>query len=101
MTRIVARAKNDCFVIIAGGHATGCPLACAGISSILFALAGWLENAGEAAKNISIQLFPGDAELVFRGGAAARTAFDFALIGLAQIALKHPESVELDVEKAF
>ena len=92
MTRISFRKDGDLHEVKAVGHADGDPQACAGVSAILCALAGYLNN-DPACRAISCKLKPGDADISFKG--PGEQAFLMAEIGLRQIALSHPESVRI------
>lgn len=82
-----ARAGEE-RILTLRGHATGSPAVCAGASAIVYALAGWLKNAG--AEGLELRLRPGDARIVCRGGPVTDTAFHIALTGLAQLGASYP-----------
>ena len=90
MTNFTAQEERGRYEITAKGHATGeDPAVCAGISAILYSLAGLLDNMPEI-KSECIFLDEGDAHFIFSGGAEARTAYDMTVIGIAQIAESYP-----------
>ena len=93
MTRVTIEHSDGRWRIAARGHATGAPEACAGVSALLYALAGWLKNAPETARRARCRLAPGDAELRFPGSPAADAAAALCAIGLAQIAKRCPAAV--------
>jgi len=96
MTSIQAYYCGDGYRIAAHGHATGSLEACSGISAILYALAGWLKGSG---LRYEVCLSSGAAMIAFQEDEGARTAMDFATIGLAQIANTEPETSEITVTR--
>lgn len=84
---------RDRFLVTCKGHATGSEKVCAGVSAVIYALAGWVNNYAEA--EVRIELESGDALITFRGGSEAEAAFDMALIGLKQIQLAEPDKVSV------
>lgn len=101
MTRISFSDKRGRLRICAEGHATGSEAACAAVSAIMYALAGWLLNEnGEGAELEKSELRAGYAEIIFSGGEAARTAYEMAVIGLMQIAQAEPKRVSIVREGA-
>ena len=99
MTKITARKSGARCTLSAKGHATGSPEACAAVSALLYGLAGYLANAEREGKAevLCRRMESGDAQLKFTGAAEA---FDMAIIGLAQVALVHPEQVEVKYSEA-
>ena len=72
------------------GHATGSPEVCAGVSAVVYALAGYLTNRVPEAE---IRLDSGRAQISCRG---QRAMFEMAWIGLAQIEKAHPEFIRVE-----
>lgn len=97
MTHITVAHAAGRWRVRAEGHASGSPEACAGVSALLYALAGWLANAPEGVRRECVSLAPGAAELVFSGGPAAAAAAELVAVGLAQIAKAVPEAVAADI----
>ena len=97
MTRIKAIYGKGGFAVRADGHATGSAEACAGVSAILFALAGWLENSGVWRHSSTVKMRSGGAELLFVKSGDTEAVMDMTVIGLAQIAAKYPDSVALEI----
>lgn len=87
MIDVYAEKDGDLFTLAVRGHATGSEEVCAGVSAIVYALAGWAENYAEA--DVRTELESGDALVTFRGGSEAEAAFDMAVIGLQQIEAGH------------
>ena len=74
------------------GHATGSETVCAGVSAIVYALSGYLLNAGEhLEKVIRNELESGSACISCTGDECVAAAFRMAGIGLAQIARQFPD----------
>lgn len=92
MTQIKARYGRDTYSIIAKNHA-GTSESCAGISAILWALAGWIENAHSGACSLD----KGDAYIAMPKGGGADVAMDMTVIGLLQIQKKAPDDVHIEM----
>lgn len=95
MTVVTAWQEGDRYEIAALGHATGSVTGCAYISGILYSLAGYLTNEVEIRVEES-RMEPGNVRLRFQGGREARTAYEMAVIGLAQLEAKHPEIIRVE-----
>lgn len=80
------------------GHATGRPDVCAAISSILYALAGYLVNAADEgmAQVYRLQMDSGDVQIKCSGDAHTDGACAMAGIGLMQLAETFPEVVKAE-----
>ncbi len=90
MTHIYMEADGNRHIVSAKGHA-GSPAACAAVSCLLTALAGYLRNAG--AEVTACRLESGDAYLEFLG---ADEAFHMTVIGLLQLAQAAPDAVQAE-----
>ena len=76
------------------GHATGSEAVCAGASAIVYALAGYLLNAGEHLETMERNaLGSGNARIFCVGDESVQAAFHMAGIGLAQLAQQYPEYI--------
>ena len=93
MTKVYIATNGEELVLAAQGHATGSVEACAGVSAILYALAGFVINEMPGAAT-ALKLEPGKAEICCPDTEKLRTAFEMAAIGLAQIAAG-TETVEI------
>lgn len=84
------------------GHATGSEKVCAAISSIVYALAGYLKNieVEKGEKPPVIQLKSGFSSFRF-SGKGAESAYDMAVIGLMQLANQYPENIRFEKNKNF
>lgn len=97
MTQVYAERNGDHYELFAHGHATGKPEVCAAISSIVYALAGYIGNATDGSTlAYDDRLKSGSTHIHFRGGEGAKGAFEMAVIGLAQIAKAYPEQVQVE-----
>lgn len=83
------------------GHAdysdAGRDIVCAAVSSIVYALLGWMENNSEDIAWNDTSVASGDVMIRCEGGARTGAAFDMAAIGLEQIAMKYPDCVEIEI----
>lgn len=84
MTKVFIAQDGDELVLTAEGHATGRSDVCAGVSAIVYALAGYALN--ESAKPPMLRLVSGDAYIRCKASANLRAAFEMASIGFKQIA---------------
>jgi uncharacterized protein YsxB (DUF464 family) len=76
------------------GYAThGNDIVCAGVSSISYALLGYLHNIECEIAQASTE--SGDMMLDVRGDRMTDGAFDMALVGYLQIAKKYPQHVDV------
>lgn len=100
MTKVRYGFDGDRAFVEAKGHATGSETVCAGVSAILFALAGYLKN-DEGAHILAFRLTPGDALLRARGGKEMRGAFEGAVIGLLQLAKSYGDFVSAEEIENF
>ena len=85
---------------LAGYSEHGNDIVCAGVSAITFTLLGFLENHKDDIESISAQTESGRAHISCKGGEKTALAFDMALIGLQQIAMKYPKHVTIDIHPA-
>ncbi|MEG1564650.1 MAG: ribosomal-processing cysteine protease Prp [Bacteroides sp.] len=101
-----AKVKIGCgdHLLTLEGHATGSETVCAAISAIVYALEGYLENAGAHIYAIlENETASGNVHLHYLGDESVTAAWEMAYIGLAQIQLQYPDllSVRLQEEKIF
>ena len=102
MTKVFAKQRGNCFTLILYGHATGSEKVCAAISSIVYALAGYLKNieVEKGEKPPVIQLKSGFSSFRF-SGKEAKSAYDMAVIGLMQLANQYPKYICFEKNKNF
>ena len=100
---IIARYERDgeSHNLSVNGHAgyslKGKDIVCAGVSAIVYALIGWLENNAEYTKYVSIDEDNGEVIIACDGEENTATAFYMAAIGIEQIANTYPAHVEIDI----
>ena len=98
MTQVYAERDGQRCILSAQGHATGSVEACAAVSGILYALAGYVTNAMREryVEVYTWRMESGDVQLDFNGDDGTAAAFEMAVIGLAQVAQAHPEQVQVE-----
>ena len=93
--------NGDTHILSVNGHAEyahkGEDIVCAGVSSIVYALIGWLENNAEDTKFVSIDEDNGEVIVSVQGDDRVATAFSMAAIGIEQIANTYPAHVTIDI----
>lgn len=94
MTQVTMIYAAPTYRLTAEGHA-GNARACAGVSAILTALAGWIENNRAMFPRAEVRLDSGDVHIEAVGGADLKAAFDTAVVGLAQIAKDETQGVKV------
>ena len=100
---IIARYERDgeSHNLSVNGHAgyahKGQDIVCAGVSAIVYALIGWLENNSENANFASIDESGGEVIISCEGDDNVATAFYMAAIGIEQIQNTYPAHVVIDI----
>lgn len=80
------------------GYNPGNDIVCAGVSSIVFSLLGWLANASEhITATREMRYEPGRVDVDVSGDKTLQTAFDMALIGISQIEQSYPANVHVNI----
>lgn len=83
------------------GHANyaeyGKDIVCAGISAIVQALIGWIEENYYKAECISVDPKEGEVIVSCEGGDDISAVFNMAYIGLEQIADSYPDHMQIDI----
>ena len=97
MTKVDVEIQGDTFAIKLDGHATGDEKVCAAISSLVYALAGYLQNAAQSGdvKIQSMELKSGEVKIRFRGGREIKAAYEMMIIGLLQLEAEYPKLVSV------
>ena len=94
MTVVRISVEHNLYSLTAKGHAEystgGEDIVCAGISTILYALAGYIANSGLESH---IRMAPGDVEIACSGD--TQQVFLMTYIGLAQLAEKFPKNISI------
>lgn len=83
-------------MVRAEGHATGSEACCAGISTLLYALAGFLKN-DERAEIYETTLEEAKANIVFTGAKWAKGALEMTKIGFLQLEKAYPECMKVEI----
>lgn len=87
--------------LILKGHAgystNGNDIVCSAVSSLVYALLGWLENNSEDVEWSNTFVESGDVSITCYGGVRTTVAFNMAAIGLEQIAMSYPDCVEIEI----
>ena len=100
---ITARYEKDgsSHNLSVSGHARYSPkgqdIVCAGVSAIVYALIGWLENSFEDTSFVSIDEKGGEVIISAQGDDNVATAFYMCAIGIENIANTYPAHVTIDI----
>lgn len=93
--------NGDTHILSVNGHAgyahKGEDIVCAGVSALVYALIGWLENNAEDTQFVSIDEGNGEVIISCDGDEKTATAFYMAAIGIEQIANAYPAHVTIDI----
>lgn len=93
--------ENNTHSLTVYGHAgyaeKGADIVCAGVSAIIQALIGWIENNFECAECISIDDRNGEVLIECSGGEDVSAVFFLTAIGLEQIANTYPDNMQIDI----
>ena len=95
--------ENDTHTLTVLGHAGydeyGKDIVCAGVSAIVQALMGWIENNPYCAECISTDETSGELIIACTGGEDVEAVFSMATIGIGQIAEVYPYHVNIEVSR--
>lgn len=101
MVRATYTVDEDTHALTVLGHAGyaeyGRDIVCAGVSSLVQALIGWIEENYYKANCISVAPKEGEVIISCEGGEDVAAVFYMTYIGLAQIADCYPDHVQIDV----
>ena len=101
MVRATYTVDENTHTLTVTGHANyaeyGKDIVCAGISSIVQALIGWLEENYYKANNITVNPKEGEVIISCEGGEDIDAVFNMASIGLEQIADSYPSHMQIDI----
>lgn len=87
---------GEMMMVRANGHATGSSACCNGISTLLYSLAGFLQNDARACID-ELTLEEADARIVFTGAKWAKGAMQLVKIGFLQLERAFPEYMRVEV----
>lgn len=83
------------------GHANyaeyGKDIVCAGVSSLVQALIGWLEENSWKAENVNVDTQNAEYIISCEGGEEISAVFYMTALGLEQIAHSYPDHVQIDI----
>lgn len=92
--------EGDTHTLMVLGHANyaeyGKDIVCAGVSALVQALIGWIENNDCSTDFISIDETGGEVAISCEGGERIATAFEVTTTGLEQIAYSYPDHMQID-----
>ena len=95
------RVEDNTHTLTVYGHANygeyGKDIVCAGVSSIVQALIGWIEENYYKVICISVDPKEGEVIIACDGGEEVAAVFQMASIGLRQIADSYPDHVQIDI----
>lgn len=81
----------------AGYSPKGQDIVCAGVSAIVYALIGWLENNSEDTRFVSIDENNGEAVIACEGDEKVSAVFYMAAIGIEGIMNTYPSHVDIEI----
>ena len=101
MVRAKYTAEENTHTLVLLGHANydeyGKDIVCAGVSALVQALMGWIEENYWKVECISIDPKEGEVIISCEGGEDTAAVFHMTALGLAQIANSYPDHVEIDI----
>ena len=101
MVKAKYTVKDTTHTLVLLGHANyaehGKDIVCAGVSALVQALIGWIEETDQTVKCISIDEKEAEVIISCEGDEDVATAFNIACIGLGQIANSYPNHVHINI----
>ncbi len=101
MVRATYTVNENIHTLSVSGHANyaeyGKDIVCAGVSSLVQALIGWIEENSWKAECLTVDPKAGEVVISCEGGDEVAAVFYMASIGLAQIADSYPDHVQIDI----
>ena len=101
MVRATYTVDENTHTLTVIGHANyeeyGRDIVCAGVSSLVQALIGWIEENYYKANCISVDPKEGEVIISCEGGDDIAAVFYMTAIGLTQIADSYPDHVQIDI----
>lgn len=101
MIRAVYTAEGNTHTLTVLGHANydkyGKDIVCAGVSALVQALIGWIENNPYCAECVSIDDKSGEVIISCEGEQDVAAVFYLTAIGVEQIAENYPQHVQIDI----
>lgn len=103
MIRARYYVENGSHTLTVLGHAGydeyGKDIVCAGVSAIVQALMGWVENNPYCAECISTDETSGEIIISCNGGEDVEAVFNLTIIGLEQIAEAYPDHMNIYISE--
>lgn len=103
MVKATYRVNGDVHTLTVLGHANYAPygqdIVCAGVSALVQALIGWIEENYYKAECISVDHNEGEVIVSCAGGDDVASVFQMAFIGLGQIADVYQDYVQIDISE--
>lgn len=100
MVRAKYTVDENTHTLVVSGHANydeyGRDIVCAGVSALVQALIGWIEENHYRAECISIEHKAGEVIISCEGGDDIAAVFNMTAIGLMQIADSYGDHVQID-----
>ena len=101
MIKATYRREDTAHLLMLRGHADyakhGEDIVCAGASSVVYALLGWLENHPEDLEYMGADVHEGDVKIACEGGEKTAAVFEMTAIGLLQLADSFPDHVDINI----
>ena len=101
MVRAKYTVDGNTHTLVVLGHANydeyGRDIVCAGVSALVQALIGWIEENHYKTECISIDVKEGEVIISCEGGVDIAAVFYMTTIGLMQIADSYPDHVQIDI----
>jgi uncharacterized protein YsxB (DUF464 family) len=100
MVRAKYTVEDNTHTLVVLGHANydeyGKDIVCAGVSSLVQALIGWIEENHYKANCISVDTSSSEVIISCEGGEDIAAVFGMTVVGLEQIADSYPDHVQID-----
>lgn len=101
MVNVKYTIDDNTHTLLVTGHANydeyGKDIVCAGVSALVQALIGWIEENYHVANCISIDHKGSEIIISCEGGEEVEAVFGMTSIGLEQIADSYPDHVQIDI----
>lgn len=104
MVKAKYTVEGDIHTLSVVGHANyaeyGKDIVCAGVSALVQALVGWIEENAWKVECISVDPKEGEVIISCEGGEEIAAVFNMTAVGLEQIAQSYPDNVQIDIGTA-
>lgn len=93
--------EDNTHTLTVTGHANyaeyGKDIVCAGVSALVQALIGWIEENYDKANCISVDAKNGEVIISCEGNDELSAVFNMTTIGLEQLSYSYPDHVQIDI----